>query len=46
MKKQNEYIEQLEQTVSKFMEPLKGIPFHIAIKVVFGQKVLEPDFRR
>ena len=25
------------------MEPLKGIPFHIAIKAVFGQKVLETD---
>lgn len=43
MKNQNEYIEQLEQTISKFMKPLKGIPFHIAIKAVFGQKVLEPD---
>ena len=43
MKNQYEYIEQLEQTISKFMKPLKGIPFPIAIKVVFGQKVLEPD---
>lgn len=43
MKDQSKYIEQLEQTISKFMEPVKGIPFPIAIKAVFGRKVLEPD---
>jgi hypothetical protein len=43
MKNQSQYIEQLEQTIGKFIEPVKGIPFHIAIKAVFGQKVLEPD---
>jgi hypothetical protein len=25
---------------------VKGIPFHIAIKTVFGQKVLEPDLEK
>lgn len=35
-----EYIRQLEQVIDKFLEPLKGIPFPLAIKVLTGFKVL------
>lgn len=36
----DDYIEQLEQAISKFLEPLKGIPFSIAIKAITGFDVL------
>ncbi|MBT9145993.1 MAG: hypothetical protein DDT42_01872 [candidate division WS2 bacterium] len=35
-----EYIRQLEQVIGKFLEPLKGIPFPLAIKALTGFKVL------
>lgn len=35
-----EYIRQLEQVISKFLEPLKEIPFPLAIKALTGFKVL------
>jgi len=38
-----EYIRQLEETIKKFLEPLKGIPYPIAIKVLTGCKVLNFD---
>lgn len=34
-----EYIQQLEETISKFMEPMKDIPFHLIIKSVYGSEV-------
>lgn len=37
---QEEYIKQLEQIISRFLEPMKGIPFPIAIKALTGYKVL------
>jgi hypothetical protein len=37
---QEEYIKHLEQTISKFLAPLKGIPFPIAIKAISGFEVL------
>ena len=36
----NEYIKQLENTIKKFMEPLRGISFPVAIKALTGFKVL------
>lgn len=38
-----EYIKQLEQTISKFLEPMKGIPFSVAIKALTGCDVLTFD---
>ncbi len=38
-----EYIRQLESTIHRFLEPLKGIPFSIAIKALTGFKVLTFD---
>ena len=35
-----EYIRQLEQVIGKFLEPLKEIPFPLAIKALTGFKVL------
>ena len=46
MKSQDGYIKQLEETIGKFLEPLKGIPFTVAIKALTGFKVLafDPSF--
>lgn len=43
MNNREEYIRQLEQTINKFLEPLKGIPFPVAIKAISGFKVLAFD---
>lgn len=43
MDNQKEYIKQLEQAISRFLEPLKGIPFPVAIKSLTGFKVLAFD---
>jgi len=40
---QKEYIKQLGQTISKFLEPIRGIPFPVAIKALTGFKVLTFD---
>ncbi|MEW6162984.1 MAG: hypothetical protein AB1606_06705 [Nitrospirota bacterium] len=40
MKSQDDYIKQLEQAITKFLEPMKGIPFPVAIKALTGFKVL------
>ncbi len=40
---ESEYIKRLEQTISKFLEPMKGIPFSIAIKALTGFNVLAFD---
>ncbi len=40
---QNNYIKQLEETISKFLKPLKDIPFPIAIKAISGHEVLAFD---
>lgn len=37
---QDLYIKQLENTISKFLKPLKNIPFPVAIKAISGHKVL------
>ncbi len=39
----NNYIKQLEETISKFLTPLKDIPFPIAIKAISGYHVLAFD---
>lgn len=46
MTSQKDYIKELEETIGKFLEPLKGIPFPIAIKALTGFKVLtfDPSF--
>jgi hypothetical protein len=46
MSSQEEYIKQLEQAIGRFLEPMKGIPFPIAIKALTGFKVLtfDPSF--
>jgi hypothetical protein len=36
----NSYIRQLEDTISKFLKPLKNIPFPVAIKAISGHEVL------
>ena len=43
MKENNEYIKKLEDTIAKFMAPLEGIPFPIAIKAISGHKVIPFD---
>ncbi|MFH1601391.1 MAG: hypothetical protein ABIB61_00345 [Candidatus Shapirobacteria bacterium] len=39
----NNYIKQLEETISKFIEPLKNIPFPVAVKAISGHGVLSFD---
>lgn len=34
------YVRQLEETIRKFLEPLKGIPFTVAIKSLTGHSVI------
>lgn len=43
MKNKDEYTQQLEQDIKKFLEPLKGIHFPVAIKALTGFKVLAFD---
>ncbi|MCX7734668.1 MAG: hypothetical protein N2254_07920 [bacterium] len=43
MKDQEDYIRQLEETIRKFLEPIKDVPFPIAIKAITGCKVLSFD---
>ncbi|MEO0116269.1 MAG: hypothetical protein ABIK97_01855 [candidate division WOR-3 bacterium] len=40
MNDQEDYIKELEQTIGRFLEPIKGIPFPIVIKALTGCKVL------
>ena len=40
---QNNYVKQLEETISKFLKPLKDIPFPVAIKAISGHEVLSFD---
>ncbi len=46
MNNQEQYIKQLEQTIGRFLEPMKGIPFPLAIKALTGCNVLafDPSF--
>lgn len=39
------YIKELEETVSKFLKPIAGIPFHIAIKALYKHKVISVDLK-
>ncbi|MDF2956119.1 MAG: hypothetical protein OD815_001735 [Candidatus Alkanophagales archaeon MCA70_species_2] len=43
MHNREEYIKQLEAIISKFLEPLKGIPYPIAIRALTGCEVLHFD---
>lgn len=43
MKQNDDYIKQLEESIAKFMAPLEGIPFPIAIKAISGHKVIPFD---
>lgn len=43
MNERDEYIRQLEKVISKFLEPLKEIPYPIAIKALTGCEVLNFD---
>lgn len=43
MKKNEKYIEKLEDTLAKFMKPVRDIPFTVAIKVLSGFEVLSFD---
>lgn len=40
---QEEYIKELEKTISQFLKPLKNIPFKIAIKAMFNCRVIPFD---
>lgn len=40
---QERYIKELEETISKFLKPLKNIPFKVAIKAVSGCNVIPFD---
>jgi len=40
MTSRKDYIKQLEETIGKFLEPLRGIPFTVAIKALTGFRVL------
>jgi len=40
---QEEYIKELEKTISQFLRPLKNIPFKIAIKAISGCNVITFD---
>jgi hypothetical protein len=43
MSSEEEYIKQLEQAISRFLEPMKGIPFPVCIKALTGCTVLVFD---
>ncbi|RLC40198.1 MAG: hypothetical protein DRH49_07380, partial [Candidatus Coatesbacteria bacterium] len=43
MRNQEKYIKQLEQVISRFLEPMKDIPFKVAIKALTGYRVLNFD---
>ena len=45
MKENDDYTKQLEETIAKFMAPIKSIPFPIAIKAISGRKVIPFDKR-
>jgi hypothetical protein len=36
MKSKDNYIKQLEETITKFLEPLRDVPFTVAIKALTG----------
>jgi hypothetical protein len=43
MKSKDNYIKQLEETITKFLEPLREVPFTVAIKALTGFQVLAFD---
>lgn len=43
MNEEEKYIEELEKAISQFLNPLKNIPFKIAIKAISGCKVIPFD---
>jgi len=43
MSDQEQYIRQLEEAIGRFLEPLRGVPFPIAIKALTGFEVLAFD---
>jgi len=40
MNNKEEYIKELEEVIRKFLEPMRGIPFSVAIKALTGFNVL------
>ena len=45
MGSKDNYIEKLEKVIEKFLRPIKGIPFHIAVKALYGHEVLPLDLK-
>lgn len=43
MQRDEKYVQQLEETIKKFMAPLEDIPFPIAIKAISGHEVIAFD---
>ena len=39
----NDYVKELEETIEKFLKPVEGVPFHIAVKALYGHKVIPLD---
>jgi len=39
------YVKQLEKVIGKFLKPIEGIPFHIAIKALYGHEVIPLDLQ-
>ncbi len=39
----DDYIKQLEETIAKFLKPVEDIPFHLAIKALYGRRVIPLD---
>lgn len=42
-KDQEKYIKELEEAINRFLKPLRGIPFRIAIKAISGYEVIPFD---
>ena len=34
------YVKQLEETIVKFLKPMEGVPFHLAIRALYGYEVI------
>lgn len=44
-KNTEEYVEQLEETIGKFLKPIEGLPFHVAIKGLYDTEVRRLDLQ-
>jgi len=45
MKSKATHIRELEKIVERFLQPVKGIPFCIAVKALYGQRVRQIDIK-